>query len=300
MFGFQPAGARPHIHGSDTCCIVDIDISTGKRICRIDEHRPIFITQLADTQPLRINVGFGAEHTLYKLLLAHFQAEKSNCFRSSANLFGSSDRHILYHIERKSSFTHGRTGRKDDKITAMQAGGQIIKIFKACRQSGKTILIAHQRFDTLKRIKNDLIDRRKISCLLPVGNLQNLAFSTVDDVFHIIISLITHRSDLRRYGNQLTQNRFFFDNTRMIGYVGRSRHSISQRSDISDTAHILQLVVTLQNLRHRDHIHSFVLIVKLQHSVKNDAVRLTVKISIPQDLHDLGDSLFLDQHRAQH
>ena len=66
----RPAGARPHIHGSDTCCIVDIDISTGKRICRIDEHRPIFITQLADTQPLRINVGFGAEHTLYKLLLS--------------------------------------------------------------------------------------------------------------------------------------------------------------------------------------------------------------------------------------
>ena len=300
MFGFQPAGARTHIHSSDARCIVDINIGAGKGICRVDEHRPILIAQLANAQALRIDIGFGAEHTLHQLLLAHFQAEERYCFRCAANLFSGTDRHILHHIERKSSFTHRRAGRQNDKITAMQTGGQVIQILKACRQTGKTIFIAHQRFDALERIKHDLIDRREISRFFPVGDFQYLTFGTVDDIFHIITGLIAHGSDLRRYGNQLPQDRFFLDDAGMIRYVGRRRHGIGQRGNISDAAHILQLTVALQDLRYRDHIHSFVFIIKLQHSVENNAVRLTVKISIPQDLHDLGDSLFFDQHRAQH
>ena len=86
----------------------------------------------------------------------------------------------------------------------------------------------------------------------------------------------------------------------MILHVCRRQHHVRQTRDIGQAADILQLVVTLEDFRHRNHVDSFIFIVQLQHRVKDNAVRLTIKITAGQNLAGLGDGLLINEHRAQH
>ena len=78
--------------------------------------RPVLVMHLAYAQALAIDAGFGTQHTVYQLLLAHFQAEKGYATRLAADNLMRTQRHILHNVQRQRSFTHGRTRCQNNKI----------------------------------------------------------------------------------------------------------------------------------------------------------------------------------------
>ena len=182
----------------------------------------------------------------------------------------------------------------------MQAARQLVQIGKACRQAGKTALVLQQAFNALHAVHQNIINRRKIILFLAVGNLQDTAFRSIQQRTDIIIGLIAHSRNFGRNTHKLAQNRLFGNNLRMVFDVGRRQHHVRQTGDVGNAANVLQLVVTLEDFCHSNHIYCFILIIKLQHSAKNNTMRLAVKVICRQQFRRLGDSLFINQHSTEH
>ena len=182
----------------------------------------------------------------------------------------------------------------------MQTARQLVQVGKSCRQTGKTALVLQQAFNALHAIHQNIINRCKISLFLAVGNLQDAAFRRIQQRTDIIVGLVAHSRNFGRNTHKLAQNRFFSNNLRMVLNVSCRQHNIRQTGDVGNAADILQLVVTLEDFCHSNHIYCFILIIKLQHSAKNNTMRLAVKIICRQQFRRLGDSLFINQHSTEH
>ena len=262
--------------------------------------RPVLVMHLANAQALAVDAGFGAQHTVNQLLLAHFQAEESYTARFAADDFVRTQRYVLHNVQRQRSFTHGRTRRQNNKIGRVQAARQLIQICKACRQTGKAALVLQQAFNALHAVHQDIINRCKIRLFLTVGNFQDAAFGCIQQRADIIVGLVAHSRNFGRNTHKLAQNRLFSNNLRMVLNVSCRQHNIRQTGDVGNAANILQLVVTLENFCHSNHIYCFILIVKLQHSTKDNTMRLAVKVICRQQFRRLSDSLFVNQHSTEH
>ena len=86
----------------------------------------------------------------------------------------------------------------------------------------------------------------------------------------------------------------------MVFDVSRRQHHIRQTGDVGNAADVLQLIVTLEDFRNSNHIYCFIFIIKLQHRTKDNAMRFAVKIIRRQHFGRLGNSFFINQHRAKH
>ena len=91
--------------------------------------------------------------------------------------------------------------------------------------------------------------------------------------FHFLLSDADGKN-----AHKLAQNRLFSNNLRMVLNVSRRQHHIRQTGDVGDAANVLQLIVTLEDFCHSNHIYCFILIIKLQHRTKNNTMRLAVKV----------------------
>ena len=262
--------------------------------------RPVLVMHLAYAQTLAIDARFGAQHTVNQLLLAHFQTEERYTARFTADNLVRTQRYVLHNVQRQRSFTHGRTRCQNNKIGRMQTARQLIQIRKACRQTCKTALVLQQTFDTLHAVHQYVVNCCKIRLFLAVGNFQNAAFRCIQQRTDILIGLIAHGRNFGRNAHKLTQNRFFGNNIRMVFDVGRRQHHIRQTGDVGNAADVLQLIVTLEDFRNSNHIYCFIFIIKLQHRTKDNAMRFAVKIIRRQHFGRLGNSFFINQHRAKH
>ena len=182
----------------------------------------------------------------------------------------------------------------------MQAARQLIQICKASRNTGKAALVLQQAFNALHAIHQDIINRRKIRLFLTIGNFQDAAFSCIQQRADIIVGLIAHSRNFGRNTHKLAQNRLFSNNLRMVLNVSRRQYHIRQTGDVGNAADILQFIVTLEDFRNSNHIYCFIFIIKLQHRTKDNAMRFAVKIIRRQHFGRLGNSFFINKHRAKH
>ncbi|MNE62969.1 hypothetical protein D3C80_1582900 [compost metagenome] len=89
---------------------------------------------MARPHPLRIDIAFSADHTLYELGSGHLQTEDRNRF---AGAYAD----ILGYIKRERCFTNRWTGCNDNQVAALKAGCHAVEIRKAGRNTGRASAI---------------------------------------------------------------------------------------------------------------------------------------------------------------
>ena len=109
MLRFQPSGLGTKLVNLDTSSIINIDGCFANDFTHANQAIPFLVGQLANSGFLGVQTGFGAKHSLHKLVLGHFQGKEGY------RLFGS-DSHIGGNIQSKGGFTHTWAGSHQNQI----------------------------------------------------------------------------------------------------------------------------------------------------------------------------------------
>ena len=289
MILIHPADLGLHLGDGNTGGVIHIDRCIVQFFSRQSQILPVLGAQRTGTEGLTVDTGLRREDTVSQLLLGHFQTEDSH-------------RHLLLHghaggdVQRKTGLAHAGTGCQNDQIAAAKAGKHGVQQTEAGGDA--LVLVGIRAADLLQvgqRLQRgqgagiaagaDLVDallgvfQQKVGVRLVPGVLQDVLGDT----------------------HQLTHQIFFLHDLGVGLYIGDAGHCFCQTGQVD-----LSFVCTGEHTigHHRiqqgDKIDGLVVGEQAQHLRPDLGVLPGVEHFRLDDLHQIGQSVWLEQHRAQH
>ena len=209
------------------------------------------------------------------------------------------NRRVRSNIQRKRRLPHRRTRRHENEIRRLKPRGQPVEINEAGSEAGERPLIRGMLFDLIEGGDQDLFHRHEISVVPPRCDAQYSLFRPIHDLLNWFRILISGSGDFRGGVDEVTELRLLPHDLGVKDDVRRRGNGVSERGNKSDAPRLFQLTSFFQPLGDRDHVDSFIRLVKRHNRLKNDAVRRPVKIITHQNFGGGADRVFFDKHSAQ-
>ena len=255
IFSLNATSYATHFQSGNTGSVVYDNFGINHSVAGIPNFCPVVLAKFAITQTLGINLRFCAKHTVEQLLLAHFQTEESNGIRfilTFLNLFVGTERYVLHQVQRKSSFTHGRTSCQNYKVGRLETRSKFIQINKTSGKACNLTFVFCQLRQMIGSIKKHIAYSGVIGSCFVAGDFQNTFFCIIKLVFNFIATFVGFACDFSRNIDKFTQNRFFANNFSVIFYVSSSCNGICQRSNVRNPANTFQFIFFFQSINNSD------------------------------------------------
>ena len=290
---FQLAAAAAQLRNGNAGRIVNVDIRFGKVTHRLCQPHELIVRDIAGVHALHIHARIGAEHAPHKLLAGHFQAE-------DADRRPALERGILRDVERKGGFAHGRAACHDDKVAALQAGGEPVKVGKARGNAGKLALELHQVADVHIGIHRSRPDMHERILGFLHRDVEDAPLRVVQHVPDGAFAGLRVPHDVRAGADQLAHDAAILHDADIMRNVRGARHEQRKLRDVGHAAHGIELSLPLQRVDERDAVHRVAAVVKLEHGSVNILVGRQIEVLGLERLAGKLRCLMRDQHAAEH
>ena len=289
---FQAPGLRAHFHYGGGRRIIHPQWSLGQIRQRRGNFSPIVTVHVAGAEFVGIDAGFRSEQAQQEGFFRHFQAE-------NRDRLAITHRDIFRDVQRQRGFTHRRARGQDDQLGRLQAGRFVVEIGVTGSEAGDAAAFAENLFEALEIIANQFFDANQAGFDAIFGESENHRLGAIEDHIGIVARGQGLLLNGRRRENQAAQNRFFFDDARVVFDVGDARQAVSELREVGDAARRFQFAAPGQVLHQGHDIDGLLPFAKLQHAFEDLAVLRKEKI-LGFDLFHRGvQCMVIQQDRAE-
>ena len=281
--------------------------------CRrlVDEHRRILhlahgvaqadeivLGQPSGPQPLLVDPPGGTDQTHHQLLGTHLHAEHGH---RQLLVHG----HVFADVQCKGRFPHRRTGRHDDQIPRLHAGGHPVQIDETGGNAGDLagVVAAIEFVDALEHLARQRTDVLEIVALLAavLGNLEHLGLGRVQYlVDRPALGIEGFGGDLVRHGNQPAQHGPVAHHLGIVADVAGRDHRIGEHHQILLAPGIFQTPGQLQRILDRQRIGRLAGPQQDGDVLPYQTVIMAVEVIIVDDVGNVFPGTVVEQQTAQH
>ncbi len=291
----HPAGTRAHFGRGKAGGVVDIHLalleqqSHGGR-----ETSPVLVVELTGPHLGLVDAPHRGEHTHDDLLGRHLQREDEH------RLVGGEGR-VLAQVHGKGRLAHGGTGRDDDQIRALQAGGHLVQIVVAAGDAGHPVVRGlEQLFNLVDGLLQDELEGlgALVGTGALLGDLEHLALGKIQQIVGgTSLGLVARFDYLVGDRDHLPHHRALTHDFGVGVDVGGTRGVLGDLHQIGEATGLFELLGALQLLLQGDEVDGVARIGEAGHGLEDQTVRAAVEILVD---HPFGDPIpgLVVQHQA--
>ena len=204
-------------------------------------------------------------------------------------------RDVFGEVERQRRFSLRRPRGENQKLRWLQSGSKLVELGVAGRNSGDALAFAKDFFEALEIVANDVLDRNEAGVYAVFGKREDGRFGIVENGVGAVFAFKGALLDVVRGVNQIAQNRFFFDDARVVLDVGDARHAVGERSEIGRAAGGFEFAVAVQLFGERDEVDGLLRFAERDH-LHEDAAVLIEKEIFGAQIFDSGVERVVVEH----
>jgi hypothetical protein len=274
VLGLQPARLRAKLHDRDAGGIVDEDGEVVEAPHRAGDAREIVFLEVAGTQLVGVDAGFGAEQALDELLAAHLEGEDAN--RDAALL-----RRVRRDVERERRLSHTRAGREHDQVRALEPAGELVEFAESGGHTKRLAAVQVDVFDLIEVVGEHLRDGDEVLGAAALGQREQDLLGPVDGELGVVLVVVGHAGDLAGRGDQAAQDGAAFDDAAVVLDVDGGGDGVDQRGDVGGAPDLLEPAAALQFVADEDEVGGLAPLEQVAGDLVDGAVRLAVEILGP-------------------
>ena len=138
------------------------------------------------------------------------------------------DRRVLGDVHRESGLAHGRAGRNDHQVRALQAAGHLVQIGIVRSQPGNPLAALQERVHRAEGFLDDLLHAHEAAPNALLRKLEYGGFGVVENFFGWVGLIGGARNSGIRGVDQAAQQRFIADNLDIVLNAGPIGNAIDQ------------------------------------------------------------------------
>ena len=266
-------------------------------IDRLRQSAPLVVRQAPRAQVRLVDAAERADHAQRQLRGAHFHREHHH---RQALLHGD----VLGDVERERGLAHRRPRREHDQVARLQPGGHLVEVVEAGADAGHVLsAVLGQLGHAVDQLDHQLVHRLEALLLRwpSLAVLEHTPFGFVEDLADRTPLWIEGvGGDLVAGLDQLAKHRTLAHDLGVAAQVGRARHALRQRVEVSDAAALLGLAVHLQLLEDRDHVSRLGGRHQLADRLVDQLVLEAVEVAVGQQVAGAVPGAVVQQQAAQH
>ena len=213
MLANQSACLSAQLEDGEAGCIVYIERRSQEVVQALVQSIPVIRPQLTIQNLRALYLAAVGYESVDKLRVRHFQREESH--RNA--LVGSN---ILSHREGKRCLTHSRSSGNNHQVGRLPAGGKVVQLVIAGRDTGETILIGCCLLDDVYGILDDGVYLGIVLFHVALSQLEQRALGLLHQVVYIHRLVEGFGLDDTRIGDELTGQRLLGNDARMVFDIG--------------------------------------------------------------------------------
>ena len=258
------------------------------------EAGPILVVELAGPHLGLVDAPHRGEHTHDDLLGGHLQREDEH------RLVGGEGR-VLAQVHGKGGLAHGGTGRDDDEVRALQAGGHLVQIVVARRDAGHPVVGG---LEQLLNLVDGLFENELqglgtlVGAGALLGDLEHLALGEIQQIAGgTALGLVARLDYLVGDRDHLPHHGALAHDFGVGADVGGARGVLGDLHQIGEATGLLQLLGALQLLLQGDEVDGVAGVGEPVHGLEDQPVGSAVEVLVD---HPLGDPIpgLVVQHQA--
>ena len=255
---------------------------------------PVLTAEGTGAESLAVDACFRRKDTVGQLLLGHFQAENGH-------------RHLLLHgnaggnVQRKTGLAHTGAGSQNDEVAAAQAGQDGIQQAEAGGDA--LVLVGIRAADLLQvgqRLHHAGGKRGQRAGIPPGADLVDALLGVFQQ--QVSVRLIARvLQNVLGNAHQLAHQILFLHDLGIGLHIGDAGHRLSQTGQVDFClVRTGEHAIGDDGIQQGDKVDGLVRRKQAQHLRIDLGVLPGVEHLRPDDLHQIGQGLGLEQHRAQH
>ena len=248
--------------------------------------------ELADAEPLGVDLALGAHEPGRDLLARHLEREDRDGDLLADGQMGRD-------VERERRLAHAGAGGEDHQVRLLEPGRQLVEGPEAGRRAGDVVVGVLDLVEPLERLLEQAVDALEVARDALVGDREHDLLGPVDQLRRLADVLVAERRDVGARADQAAIGRGVADDLGVVAGVGRRRHRRRERVDDRLPADVVEHPAVVERARERDRVDDVALAVHLQDRAVDGRVRPAVEVVGLEQLRDDRDRVLRDQHRAQ-
>ena len=242
--GLHPPGFGPQFQHRNGRSVIDVH-GRVHELSRGVEHLDAFLlAEKTGADFVGIDSGFGAKQAHGELFFAHLQGKDPD---------GDASEHggISGDAKRQRGFAHARPGRNDDQVGRLKARRQFVQIGVMARHPGDHLPVFLKFFDGLDALLDNVFDLRIAGADAAFGDRKDGRLGLIQDLFDALAAAVAERGDFIGRLDQVPQKGLLVDDFGIGGHIGCRGNHFRKRSQVSGSAHLVELVFLGQEVRRR-------------------------------------------------
>ena len=178
----------------------------------------------------------------------------------------------------KGGLPHGRPGRDDDEIGALQAAGHLVQIGVVRGQSGNALAALQQRIDRSERFLDDFLYAHETAANTFFRELEDGGFGVVKNFLGGVTLIGGAGNGGIGSMDQSAQQSLVANNLDVVLNARPVGDAVHQAGDVADIADGLEFLVTIELFDQRDHVDGPGRFGQIHHAGVNAAMGVERKI----------------------
>jgi hypothetical protein len=241
---------------------------------------------------LGVDRGDAGEEAQDELLLAHLEAE-------DADVALLTDGGVLRDVEGEARLAHAGPGGDHDEVALLQARGQGVEVCEPGSHPADLAAVGVQVVEAVVGRVEELSELAEARIDAPLADGEQLRLGPVDRLLDLGRILVADAGDAPGGDDQVAQDRLAFDDPSVLHGMDRGRRLVAQAGEVRAAADLLELVRSLEHLRHGHDVDRLPALEQIEHRREDQAVRLPVEVVRAEELGDLDHGVPVDEDGAE-